>query len=118
MNEKKLENLAGLIMGALFFAALALAVLTLKLGADNPFAAAHGLFKIIFTDEEYAEIGKTPKVIPAKPGASLERYMESRGYFEDEDARMGSVRRFVSENGHDEYVDCSQNRYYSKWRKL
>ena len=48
----------------------------------------------------------------------MERYMESRGYFEDEDARMGSVRRFVSENGHYEYVDCSQNRYYSKWRKL
>lgn len=42
-----------------------------KFSVLNPLSTARGLFQILFTEKEYVEIQKYPKVILAKPLLSI-----------------------------------------------
>jgi len=80
----------------------------------NPFSTAYGLIQVIFMEKEYVVIQRYPKVIVAKPTVSLQDYMKSLGFEEDEENRMASLHRF--HNGDEvQYVMYSTNMYFSKW---
>jgi len=81
----------------------------------NPLSTANGLFQIVFTEKEYIEIQKYPKVILAKPNVSLRDYMESRSFQEDKENQMGALHRFQN-NDSAQYVMYSTNKYFSKWK--
>lgn len=101
------------ILAAVFLCATVVSVLLcVKLEVRNPAAAAAGLVRVLFTDAECVEIQRAPKVILAKPGASLEAYMAQQGYENQE--QMGSLRAFSNGNAQ-ELVACSQNRYFAHW---
>ena len=101
------------ILAAVFLCATVVSVLLcVKLEVRNPAAAAAGLVRVLFTDAECVEIQRAPKVILAKPGASLEEYMAQQGYASKE--RMGSLWTF-SDGGAQQLVACSQNRYFVHW---
>lgn len=87
----------------------------LKFDTTNPFSAAMGFLQITVAGKDHVQIQRSPRVILAQPGdAALASYMESRGYWELEEARLGKLRAFT--NGEEtEWVMSSQNRYFSKW---
>lgn len=80
----------------------------------NPLSTTNGLFQIIFTEKEYIEIQKYPKVIVAKPSASLRTYMGDKGFQEDKENQMGALHRFHN-NDSAQYVIYSSNKYFAKW---
>jgi hypothetical protein len=86
-----------------------------KFNVLNPFSTVSGLIQIVFTDKEYIEIQKYPKVVIANPNASLQDYMKSLGFQEDTENQMGNLRRFKN-NDAAQYVRYSMNQYFSKWR--
>lgn len=89
-----------------------------KFGVTNPLSVIGGLYQISFTDTKYVEIQKSPKVIIAKPNSSnnlLIDYMESQGYSENKEGRLGSILEFTQAE-HIKYVDFSVNGYYSLWK--
>lgn len=105
-----------------FAAVLLLAVLLgsslisyLKFDTANPFSAASGFLQITAAHKDYVEIQRSPKVVLAQPGdAQLTAYMESRGFAEIEEERLGSLRVFT--NGEEkEWVMYSQNGFFAKW---
>lgn len=85
-------------------------------GTANPFSAASGYFQISVLDKAYVEIQTSPKVVIAQPdGELLTEYMRSRGFAEVEDEQMGGMGVFT--NGVEkEWISCSMNGYFSKWR--
>lgn len=85
-----------------------------KFNVINPFSTASGLIQIALTDREYVEIQKYPKVIVAKPEASLQDYMVALGFEEDIENQMGAMHRFRN-NDSAQYVIYSVNKYFSKW---
>lgn len=80
----------------------------------NPFSTAYGLIRVIFMEKDYVVIQRSPKVIVAKPNTSLQEYMKSLGFVEDEENRMGSLHRFYNDDSV-QYVMYSTNMYFSKW---
>jgi len=85
-----------------------------KFNVINPISTAKGLLQVVFTEKEYVEIQKYPRVIIAKPSASLREYMESKGFQEDKENRMGALQIFRN-NDSVQYVMFSTNKYFSKW---
>lgn len=87
----------------------------LKFDTANPFSAANGFIQITLADRDYIEIQRAPKVILSQPSdALLTAYMESRGFTEMEEERLGGLRVFA--NGEErEAVMYSQNAYFAKW---
>lgn len=65
--------------------------------------------------KDYVEIQRSPKVILAQPSDTLfVEYMESRGFTEIEEERLGALRVFT--NGEEkEAIMYSQNAYFAKW---
>ena len=86
-----------------------------KFNVLNPFSTVSGLIQVVFTDKEYIEVQKYPKVIIAKPSASLQDYMKNLGLQEDTKNQMGALHRFQN-NDAAQYVMYSMNKYFSKWR--
>lgn len=86
-----------------------------KFNVLNPFSTASGLLQVVFTEKEYIEIQKYPKVIVSKPNVSLQDYMKNEGFQEDIDNQMGALHRFQN-NDTAQYVFFSTNKYFSKWR--
>lgn len=89
-----------------------------KFSVTNPVSVISGLYQICFTDTEYVEIQEYPKVMIAKQTSSndlLIEYMESQGYSEKEEGRLGSVLEFIQAE-HIEYVEFSVNGFYSLWK--
>ena len=97
-----------LIYGAAAFASYA------KFRVVNPISAAAGLTQILLTEKEYAEIQDDPKVILAKPEASLDDYMEEQGMIRADDEQMGAILVF-RDGDYREYVQYSVNSYFSRW---
>lgn len=87
----------------------------LKFDTANPFSAVSGFVQITVTDKDYVEIQRSPKVILAQPSDTLfVEYMESRGFTEIEEERLGALRVFT--NGEEkEAIMYSQNAYFAKW---
>lgn len=87
----------------------------LKFDTANPFSAVSGFIQITVTDKDYIEIQRSPKVILAQPSDALfVEYMESRGFTEIEEERLGGLRVFT--NGEEkEAIMYSQNAYFAKW---
>ena len=87
----------------------------LKFDTANPFSAASGFIQITVADKDYVEIQRSPKVVLAQPNDALfVEYMESRGFTEIEDERMGGLRVFT--NGEEkEWIMYSQNSHFAKW---
>lgn len=87
----------------------------LKFDTANPFSAASGFIQITVADKDYVEIQRSPKVILAQPSEELFiEYMESRGFTEVEEERMGALRVFT--NGEEtEWIMYSINGYFAKW---
>ncbi len=86
-----------------------------KFGVFNPFSTANGLLQVMYTEKEYLEIQKYPKVIVSKPNVLLEDYMQDKGFQEDVENQLGALRRFHN-NDSSQYVRFSTNKYFSKWR--
>ena len=86
----------------------------LKFDTANPFMAVTGFVQVVFTEKEYVKIQNNPKIILAQPNASLAEYMQSRGFSEIEEERLGALRVFTNGN-QKEYIMYSQNGYFSKW---
>lgn len=86
-----------------------------KFEVVNPFSTAKGLFQVIFTEKEYVVIQKYPKVIVAKPNASLIDYMVSQGFKEDKENQLGALHRFTNDVAV-QYVVYTTNKYFAKWR--
>ena len=65
--------------------------------------------------KDYIEIQRSPKVFLAQPSDTLfVEYMESRGFTEIEEERLGALRVFT--NGEEkEAIMYSQNAYFAKW---
>ena len=97
-----------LIYGAAAFASYA------KFRVADPISATTGLTQILFTEKEYAEIQDDPKVILAKPEASLDDYMEEQGMTRADDEQMGAILVF-RDGDYREYVQYSVNGYFSRW---
>lgn len=87
----------------------------LKFDTANPFSAVSGFIQITVADKDYVEIQRSPKVILAQPSDALfVEYMESRGFTEIEEERLGGLRVFT--NGEEkEAIMYSQNAYFAKW---
>lgn len=87
----------------------------LKFDTANPFSAVSGFIQITVADKDYVEIQRSPKVILAQPSDALFlEYMESRGFTEIEEERLGGLRVFT--NGEEkEAIMYSQNAYFAKW---
>lgn len=87
----------------------------LKFDTANPFSVASGFIQITVADKDYVEIQRSPKVVLAQPNDALfVEYMESRGFTEIEDERMGGLRVFT--NGEEkEWIMYSQNSHFAKW---
>lgn len=87
----------------------------LKFDTANPFSAAISFIKITVVDKDYVEIQSFPKVILAQPDDTLfVEYMQSRGFTEIEEKRMGALRVFT--NGEEkEWIMYSVNGYFAKW---
>lgn len=91
-----------------------------KLSTTNPFVAAKGLFQIIYTQKEYIEIQKSPKVIIAKSDSTsydkFIQFMDTRGYTLLEDEQEGAMNTFKNKETDDkEHVIFSVNKYYALW---
>lgn len=108
-------------MGAAILAAALLGVGSLvsqaKLGVSNPLAAASAISQVVLLDADRAKAQDYPRVVLAKPDASLEEYMADEGYVEVEGERMGSIRVFATERGGDSvnYIEYTVNGLYSLW---
>jgi len=86
-----------------------------KFGVSNPFSTANGLFQVVYTEKEFIEIQKYPKVIVSKPNVSLQDYMQNKGFQEDVENQSGALHIFHN-NDISQYVRISTNKYFSKWR--
>lgn len=83
-------------------------------GVINPFSTASGLAKVMFTDTQYVEIQQSPRVIIAKPDASLDEFMQAQGYSKDEEKQMGALCTFT-DGSEEELISYSCNKHFSKW---
>lgn len=117
LSRKKKSILILFIIAAILIVGLLVSCLVsyLKFDTANPFAAANGYIQIVYNDKEYVEIQSSPKVMLSQPNdLLLKEFMESRGYTEIEEERLGGLRVFS--NGTDkEWIMYSQNAYFSKW---
>ena len=112
--KKKTKIGIALIVVLVIGIGISILISTTLFGVSNPFVVANGLFQITFTDTEYVEIQSYPKVILAKPGVSLESYMESQGFTENTEEQLGALRVFEQAE-HQQYVVQSVNKYFAKW---
>lgn len=115
-NRKKRIAVSAFTAVLLFAALLGSCFVSyLKLDTVNPFLAASGFLQITATNRDYVEIQRSPKVILAQPSDTLfVTYMESRGFTEIEEERLGGLRVFT--NGREtEWVMYAQNAYFAKW---
>lgn len=87
----------------------------LKFDTANPFSAANGFVQITIANKDYVEVQRSPKVILSQPDDALfVEYMQSRGFTEVEEERMGALRVFT--NGEEkEWIMYSVNGYFAKW---
>lgn len=86
-----------------------------KFGTFNPIKAGIGFAKIWIFDEDYAEVGDSPRVILTSPENSKEIFtqvIESEGYEYVE--QTGSVHS-VEKDGKRENVISNINGYIGRW---
>lgn len=84
-------------------------------GAGDPYDTAAGLYRVLFTDAPYAEIQQDPRIILAKPTASLDAYMAERGYTQDTSQQLGALLTYT--NGErEEIIVCAVNSRLAQWR--
>lgn len=115
-NRKKRIVISAFVAVLLIVALLGSCLVSyLKFDTANPFSAASGFIQITVADKDYVEIQRSPKVILAQPDDTLfVEYMQSRGFTEIEEERMGALRVFT--NGEErEWIMYSQNGYFAKW---
>lgn len=115
-NRKKRIVVAAFVAVLLIVAFLGSCFVSyLKFDTANPFSAVSGFIQITVADKDYVEIQRSPKVILAQPSDALFlEYMESRGFTEIEEERLGGLRVFT--NGEEkEAIMYSQNAYFAKW---
>lgn len=115
-NRKKRIVVAAFVAVLLIVAFLGSCFVSyLKFDTANPFSAVSGFIQITVADKDYVEIQRSPKVILAQPSDALfVEYMESRGFTEIEEERLGGLRVFT--NGEEkEAIMYSQNTYFAKW---
>lgn len=115
-NRKKRIVVAAFVAVLLIVALLGSCFVSyLKFDTANPFSAVSGFIQITVADKDYVEIQRSPKVILAQPSDALfVEYMESRGFTEIEEERLGGLRVFT--NGEEkEAIMYSQNTYFAKW---
>lgn len=108
------KRLPVLLLAAVLLVAAGAFVSYAQLGVANPFASAQGLVQVLWTDRDYVQVQEMPKVVLAKPQASLTVYMEERGYAPEAEKQMGSLWLFT-DGQKQEAVRYSQNRYFSRW---
>ena len=113
--KRKTKKIIAIFLALIIVLGLASFISYSTFNVLNPFSTVKGLIQVIFTDKEYVEIQKHPKVIVAKPNVSLQDYMNRLGFKEDTENQMGALHRFQN-NESDQYVMYSMNRYFSKWR--
>lgn len=115
--KKKLLLILCLILAAVLLLGMASFLCYRSFKVADPFAAAGGLLRILFTDTETVLLQEYPQVVLAKPDASLNDYMRKRKMYEKPDEQMGALRVFATESDDmKEYVLHSVNRYYQLWR--
>lgn len=115
-NRKKRIVISAFVAVLLIVALLGSCLVSyLKFDTANPFSAASGFIQITVADKDYIEIQRSPKVILAQPDDTLfVEYMQSRGFTEIEEERMGALRVFS--NGEEkEWIMYSVNGYFAKW---
>ena len=116
MNKsKKIKVTIGVVIILMIIVGIGSFISYSKFRVLNPFSSMTGLIQVIFTENEYVEIQQYPKVILAKPNASLESYMKEKGFEEDIENRMGALRVFTNDVSR-QCVFHSMNQYFSKWR--
>lgn len=113
--KRKIKKIIVICLALIIFLGMVSFISYIKFNVLNPFTTLNGLIQVIFTDKEYIEIQKDPKVIVAKPNASLQDYMNGLGFQEDTENQMGALHRFQN-NDSVQYVFYSKNKYFSKWR--
>ncbi len=118
MNQKKRRNSIIVVL----FLAMAIVgtgsfISNSKFGVLNPLSTGYGLYQVVFTEKEFIELQKYPKVIVAKPNASLSDYMGIEGFKEDNEFQSVSLslHRFKN-NDSAQYIMNSTNNYFSIWR--
>ena len=94
-----------------------------KFGVWNPFSSCFGMLEILFSDKEYTVVQNFPnKVVFSKTADTsnksgkqyLDEYMESRGFHDIPEERMGSILAY-SNGSKKEHITYNENKYYSKW---
>lgn len=86
-----------------------------KFGTFNPIKGVVGFSKIVIFDEDYAEVGDSPRVILTSPGNSREIFMEiieGEGYEYVE--QTGSVH-IIEKDGKTEAVSSNINKHIGRW---
>lgn len=114
-KSKKIKMTIGVVIISIVMVGIGSFISYSKFRVLNPFTSTSGLIQVIFTEKDYVEIQQYPKVILAKPNASLENYMKEKGFKEDTENRMGALRVFTNDVSK-QYVFYSTNQYFSKWR--
>ncbi|MCL2859127.1 MAG: hypothetical protein FWF46_00860 [Oscillospiraceae bacterium] len=106
-----------LIIGILVLVICATLFSYFKFKVINPISSGIGMIRILFTDTEYVEVQKNPKIVFSKPTNAMElldTYMKNRGFENIKNEQMGAM--IVYSNGNvKERVMFSANGYYSKW---
>ena len=86
-----------------------------KFRTFNPIKGGIGFVKIVFFDEDYAQVNDSPRVILTNSENSKEKFIEiveSEGYEYVE--QMGSAH-FIEKNGEREAVSSNINKYIGRW---
>lgn len=108
----------GVLIGVLIAAVLIGGLVVLSYGtlpAEDPVKAVLGPMRVLLADTEHVVVSESPKVIVAKPGASLDEYMwENGGYLPVPEKQLGAI--VVYRNADAEVkIHYSVNGYFSKW---
>lgn len=115
MKSKKVKIIVSLICIVVLIAAASL-VSVAKFNTANSIAVAISAAKLYFTDAEYVEIQKSPRIIISEKGdmKGFLEVLEKEGYTHLEDEQMGSLH-VVEKNGQKELISSKTNGYYSLW---
>lgn len=117
MKKEHKEIIAGSV-AALIIIVLIGFVSFEKLGTFNFVKAGIGFAQIQFTDTDYVEIQKSPRIVLVKDGdSSRQEFMamlESEGYDYDYEAQMGSSHTF-KKGSETQHVISHHNGYFTRW---
>lgn len=106
--------LIGVLVAAVLIGGLSMAAYGTSRSV-NPLSAVLWPIQILLTQTEHVTVSETPKVVMAKPDASLDAYMwENGGYLPVPEKQLGAMLVYQNTDGQVRIL-YSVNGYFAKW---